>query len=951
MVPTAPINPILILREEIVCAVILIFLMFISRAYRMGKDGKVFNLILAFAMLHVCMDGVTVWTVNHMDRVSPAFNTAAHWLMYLSAVSFSVVMFRYVLFVCFPQLDKKWNWIPLIPAGIYAVLLVSVLTIEYQPFHDTMASAGSAPTAGFALCFAYFMTAIGVIVFSWKRIGKHIKALLLPMLLILIAAELIQMFVKEFLFTGGALTVITVAFFFTLENPVAVLERKIMMDAISGLRSRSSYEHDMADYEKEFLEDRSVPFTFVFVDINNLRSVNGLYGHQEGDAYISHVAVLLMTNLRAADHIYRMGGDEFLAIYRKTDEHTVAKDIRRVHEACRREGEKKEYTPELAIGYAISDGKYSSLRDVLRVADYMMYRNKADLKREAAVGIIRETGTRLNLSGLTDRVFDAMCLTSERYYPYIENMETGVTRLAPAMVEFFGLEGEFLNDFEAVWLDRVHPDDREGYASDVNDAIRGTKEYHYYKYRARDKHNRYVEVTCRGGLYHGRDGEPDIFCGYIVNHGAPENVDPTTGLQNHIVLEEQLNEILRTGSRAIVMNLEIKNNERIRMLYGNQAVSSVARGLGSQIQQFVKGKGEVFCREGIRFIILLKDGTEKDANELYRQIREHCLHGILAADVVIPVDILSSAVALPDAGMNNAASVRSACLFAAEEARFASRDRVVFYGIDTAEFRQDNMELLQAVHLECVNDRKNFFLRFQPIISSETGRVTGAEALLRWQSEEYGEVGPVRFISFLENDPGYMELGYDIIRMALREAKRIREKLPDFSININMTALQLYADDFIPKLTEILEEEGYPADHLIMELTERCKEIEFSILRQRTAELKKAGIRVALDDMGTGFSTIDLLLHLPVDEMKLDMAFTQQMQENENDSAFAKVMCEIAERSSMIVCFEGVETEELRNYLKAYGNVLLQGYYFDKPLKAEEFEEKYCRVPRQVVSD
>ena len=141
-------NPLLILREEIVCLVILVFLTFISRAYRMGKDGRIFNLILTFAMLHVCMDGFTVWTVNHMDQVSPFVNTLAHWMMYMSAIMFSVEMFGYVLYTCYPQMKKQWHWIPLIPAGIYAVLLVSVLTIEYQPFHDTMASAGSAPTAG-----------------------------------------------------------------------------------------------------------------------------------------------------------------------------------------------------------------------------------------------------------------------------------------------------------------------------------------------------------------------------------------------------------------------------------------------------------------------------------------------------------------------------------------------------------------------------------------------------------------------------------------------------------------------------------------------------------------------------------------------------------------------------------------------------------------------------------
>lgn len=215
----------------------------------------------------------------------------------------------------------------------------------------------------------------------------------------------------------------------------------------------------MEQYDAEFLRDRTIPFTFVFIDINNLRSINGLYGHEEGDAYIGKVAALLVANLHQAEHIYRMGGDEFLAIFRKTEEKAVVRDIQRVHDACDREAEKGtwgKYRPELAIGYAVSDTKYNNLRDVLRVADYMMYRNKTALKREVAVGTVHENGTRLNLYGLTDRVFDAMCLTSVEFYPYMTNLETGVTRIAPAMEEFFGLGSEFIQDFLSVWMDRVH---------------------------------------------------------------------------------------------------------------------------------------------------------------------------------------------------------------------------------------------------------------------------------------------------------------------------------------------------------------------------------------------------------------------------------------------------------------------------------------------------------------
>lgn len=594
-------NLVLVLRAELVCLIILLYLTFVSRTYRMGKDVRIFNQILFFAIIHVVMDMVTVYTVNNLG--DNLLNTIAHIIFYLSAIMYSYMMCLYTLNLSRPQqMNRMKRLLALLPVIIYVVLLCTpLLKIEYEQLNGTKASTGPAATVGFVIAFMYFAVAIGSIFVHWHKVGKHFKKVMLPMLFLLIISELIQTQVKEFLFTGCAITAITVAFFFTLENPATVLERKVMMDALSGLGTRSGYEHDMAEYDKEFEANKNIPFTFLFVDINNLRSVNGLFGHQEGDSYISSVAVLLMTNLRGAEHIYRMGDDEFLAIYRKADEKTVIRDIKRVHEACAKGRDRHDYTPELAIGYAISDPNYNSLRDVLRVADYMMYRNKADLKREIAEDAIHHTGTHLNLSGLTDRVFDAMCLTSEEYYPYLTNLETNVTRVAPAMVEFFGLDGEFLDNFSEIWSEYVHPDDLQEYVTDISATLAGRKQYHFCRYRAKAKNGEYVELTCRGGIYHGRNGEPDVFCGYMVNHGATGTIDSSTGLKNHQAMYEYLSEALAEHRPGVVMRLEIRNLNRIRMLYSGEVGASLIRNLASDFAHAVDKDGEVFSNHGSNF--------------------------------------------------------------------------------------------------------------------------------------------------------------------------------------------------------------------------------------------------------------------------------------------------------------------------------------------------------------
>ena len=937
-------NPVLVLRAELVCLIILIYLTFVSRTYRMGKDVRVFNAILFSAILHVVMDIVTVYTVNHTDTVPLWLNNLAHIIFYLAAIVFSYEMCLYTLNLSRPQqMNQAKRLLALSPVLLYVLLLCTpLLTIEYVRLNGTWVSVGTAAVVGYVIAFVYFAVAIGSIFVRWSKIGKHFKKIMLPMLFLLIASELIQTQVKEFLFTGCAITAITVAFFFTLENPAAVLERKVMMDALSGLGTRSSYEHDMAEYDREFEADKETPFTFLFVDINNLRSVNGLYGHQEGDTYISNIAVLLMTNLRAAEHIYRMGGDEFLAIYRKTDEKTVIRDIRKVREACEKMKAQHGYAPELAIGYAISGPKYSSLRDVLRVADYMMYRNKADIKRDIVEDTIRHTGTHLNLSGLTDRVFDAMCLTSEEYYPYLTNLETNVTRVAPAMAEFFGLEGEFMADFSDIWLKHVHPDDLQEYVTDLSATVSGRKQYHFVRYRAMGKNGEYVSITCRGGIYHGRDGEPDVFAGYVVNHGAVGTVDSATGLRNHQAMFDHIKEAFGGNRKGVVMRLEVRNVNRIRMLYGGEVGSAMIRNLASDFASAVQGHGEVFSNNGSNFIFCLPDCDEATANELYRRIRKHCRAGILTDEEVIPVDITGGAVLMPDETLPTPSAVRQAALFASEEAHYHNPDSLWFFGGSMQGTGTYNKELLKTIQHDCVMDRSRFFLRFQPIVHAQNGKVAGAEALLRWKSDEHGEVSPARFIAFLENDPAYEPLGYDIIRSAVRTAGQIRLKLPEFRINVNITAIQLLAEEFIPRVAKILEEEKFDPSGLILELTERCKEMEFELLSERVAELKKIGVRVALDDMGTGYSTIDLLLHLAADEIKLDMAFTRELRAMEKHEIMTRTLCAASAKNNVDVCFEGVEDEDMVEYLKSYGDVLLQGYCFDKPLLAEEFMQKYC---------
>ena len=175
-------NLVLVLRAELVCLIILLYLTFVSRTYRMGKDVRIFNQILFFAIIHVVMDMVTVYTVNSLGDT--LLNKIAHVIFYLSAIMYSYEMCIYTLNLSRPQqMDRKKRLLALLPAMIYLVLLFTpLLPIQYEQLNGTKASTGPAATVGFVIAFMYFAVAIGSIFTHWRKVGRHFKRVMLPML-------------------------------------------------------------------------------------------------------------------------------------------------------------------------------------------------------------------------------------------------------------------------------------------------------------------------------------------------------------------------------------------------------------------------------------------------------------------------------------------------------------------------------------------------------------------------------------------------------------------------------------------------------------------------------------------------------------------------------------------------------------------------------------------------
>ena len=195
------------------------------------------------------------------------------------------------------------------------------------------------------------------------------------------------------------------------------------------------------------------------------------------------------------------------------------------------------------------------------------------------------------------------------------------------------------------------------------------------------------------------------------------------------------------------------------------------------------------------------------------------------------------------------------------------------------------------------------------------------------------------FIDWLENDPSMYELGNFVLETALRDGLKFLAINPKFFINVNVSAKQLERQSFCKVVLKLLDEIHYPADHLCLEITERCGSLPQSVIKETVTFLKKFGIKFAIDDYGTGSASSSMALNLPVDEIKIDMSFIRDIIENEKKQMMVQSIVDFANAVHIKTCLEGVADEKLEKYLRTYGASWFQGYYYSKSVSVENLEK------------
>jgi predicted signal transduction protein with EAL and GGDEF domain len=257
-------------------------------------------------------------------------------------------------------------------------------------------------------------------------------------------------------------------------------------------------------------------------------------------------------------------------------------------------------------------------------------------------------------------------------------------------------------------------------------------------------------------------------------------------------------------------------------------------------------------------------------------------------------------------------------------------------------FTQDmNAQVVERLTLEnslrLALGREELFLVYQPQMDIATGRITGLEALLRWQHPELGLVPPDKFIRIAENSGLILPIGEFVLRAACRQARKWQDEgLHAVPVAVNLSAIQFRQEGFCELIRRVLHETGLAPEYLELELTESLLLSNADVTLSVLQELEVMGLKLAIDDFGTGYSSLSYLKQFPVRKLKIDRSFVRDVAVNPDDAAITAAIISMAKSLKLNVIAEGVEDEAQMTFLRAHHCDEIQGYYFSKPLAPED---------------
>lgn len=521
---------------------------------------------------------------------------------------------------------------------------------------------------------------------------------------------------------------------------------------------------------------------------------------------------------------------------------------------------------------------------------------------------------------------------SQDSYLMVTDMQHNLTFVPESTAEFLGIPSGWCEDGYKIVLEKsVHPYDCPEYTEEMKKRLRGINlENDLYIRMGKDKKYVMTQIITDMILEQGRNR---YFIVLLRNQNVIPEIDPLTDLYGQVKFEKDIVDYIQQGRKVAVLEIEIDHMNDINILYGTNYSDRIQKVLAYRFIYMMDADKAVYRMGNSNYAFILRDASREEAAAFLEKIRARLEESVVLENNHFDLKIYASGIIL-DHYEGEISTVQSKLEYVLGKMRTRRDHKLMFFN-DLVQINGDvDLDLMKVIHQSVLNQCDGFYVEYQPVVHAQTGEIVGAEALVRWKKEPYGIVPPGMFIDWLESNPCMHDLGNFVLKQALTDAVEFRKSNPDFFINVNMSAKQLERKTFCGVVMALLKETGFPAGQLCLELTERCRSMPVSVMEEKLLYLKQHGVRLAMDDYGTGSASSSVLLQTPMDEIKIDMSFIRGITDNQTKQALVRSMVDFANEADLKSCLEGVEDEKLQNYLRSFGATWFQGYYYSRPVQA-----------------
>lgn len=426
------------------------------------------------------------------------------------------------------------------------------------------------------------------------------------------------------------------------------------------------------------------------------------------------------------------------------------------------------------------------------------------------------------------------------------------------------------------------------------------------------------------------------------------NMDYLTGLYNRkrceLDLDIEIRNAKRESAEGALLYIDLDDFKNINDGLGHTVGDALLVAVADEFQKITGVSVKAYRAGGDEFALIIPASENQRIEKIVNRIMDAFATPWNLEDQEYYCTMSMGAVYFPKDG-EDVTTLMQRADFALRDAKHHGKNHVEFYSEKTGERAIQRLDMERALRSAVEQDCSEFLVYYQPIVdASQPGHpCRGAEALVRWQSKDLGFVMPGDFVPLAEYLGLIVPIGQHVLLEACKRCKFWNDYgHPEYKIHVNLSVIQLIRDDIVLTVQDALESTGLMPSNLTLEVTEGLAVQDMEAMNRILAELKKMGVRVALDDFGTGYSSLSYMRDMPLDTIKIDKSFIDDVGQDDFSDAFVKTVSSLAEAIDVDVVVEGVEDQKQTEALREMKVDLIQGYYYDKPLPQDKFEEKYC---------